>query len=63
MIKWPMLLLTEFMGKPQKAYTALSVEDGTYYNIVKSVIFKTYKLVPEAYRQSFRKLRNGQTIF
>ena len=46
-------------GKAQKAYSALSVNEATNYDLVKKAILTAYELVPEAYRQKFRNLRKG----
>ena len=58
-LKWPkeywvMLLQSVLVGKAREIYTQLSVEQAASYDIVKDLILKDYKLVPEAYRQKFR---------
>ena len=42
------------MGKAREAYSSLSVEQSSDYEIVKREILKAYELVPEAYRLKFR---------
>ena len=41
-------------GKAREVYSALSVEQSSRYDSVKSEILKAYEPVPEAYRQQFR---------
>ena len=36
-------------------YIALSSEQRADYDVVKQTVLKAYELVPEAYRQKFRK--------
>ena len=52
------------MGKAREAYSSLSVEQSSDYEIVKREILKAYELVPEAYCLKFRemKCREGQTF-
>lgn len=45
------------MGKAQKTYTALSVEDSADYDLVKLAILKNYELFPEVYHQRSRDYR------
>ena len=52
---WSTLLQSALKGKAQETFAALSVDDSSDYDVVKSAILKAYELVPEAYRQ---KLRN-----
>ena len=54
---WPLLLQCTLSGKAQEAFAALAVEDSLEYEKVKSAILRVYELVPEAYRQRFRKLK------
>ena len=58
-----MLLQSTFFGKAQKVYATLSEEQCSKYATVKATILNAYELVPEAYRQKFRKFTrsNGQT--
>ena len=58
-LHWPsgartMLLQSVLIGKAREVYSALSVEQSTAYDLVKSKILRAYELVPEAYRQKFR---------
>ena len=55
--KWTILLQTALTGKALDAYAALSVHQIVDYELVKSEVLRTYELVPEAYRQKFRKLQ------
>ena len=59
-----MLLQSTFVGKAQKVYATLSEEQCSKYATVKATILNAYELVPEAYRQKFRKFTrsNGQTF-
>ena len=62
---WTLLLQCVLTGKAQKVYSSLTPEEGLDFDIVKSAILRSYELVPEAYRQKFRSLRDkkseGQT--
>ena len=55
--KWTMLLQNKLTGKALATYAALSVEQISDYERVKQAILKAYELVPEAYRQKFRRLQ------
>ncbi|XP_059802435.1 uncharacterized protein LOC132379012 [Hypanus sabinus] len=59
--QWVALLQSVLKGKSQRAYVAMSLEEGGVenYDEVKEAILRTYELVPEAYRQKFRNLRKG----
>ncbi|KAJ8029613.1 hypothetical protein HOLleu_29053 [Holothuria leucospilota] len=59
--KWSILIQSNFTGKAQEVYSALSIEDSMDYDKVKKAIFQAYELVPEAYRQKFRKYRKADT--
>ncbi|KAJ8022238.1 hypothetical protein HOLleu_37078 [Holothuria leucospilota] len=59
--KWSILIQSNFTGKAQEVYSALSIEDRMDYNKVKKAILQAYELVPEAYRQKFRKYRKADT--
>lgn len=61
---WTLLLQTVLSGKAQSVYSALTVQQGANYQIVKNTILTAYELVPEAYRQKFRNLRknDGKTF-
>ncbi|XP_046543385.1 cytochrome P450 3A41-like [Haliotis rubra] len=60
---WTTLVQSVLVGKAQEVYAALSIDQSSDYQVVKSVILKAYELVPEAYRQKFRNCRKheGQT--
>ena len=53
---WTLLLQCKFVGKAQEVCSALSLEQSMDYETVKSSVLRAYELVPEAYRQRFRKL-------
>ena len=57
---WTLLLQSVLTGKAREVYSALSVEQSSQYDAVKSAILKAYKLVPEAYRQQFRNSRKEE---
>ncbi|KAJ8023297.1 hypothetical protein HOLleu_35675 [Holothuria leucospilota] len=59
--KWSILIESNFTGKAQEVYSALSIEDSMDYDKVKKAILQAYELVPEAYRQKFRKYRKTDT--
>ncbi|KAJ8049611.1 hypothetical protein HOLleu_02424 [Holothuria leucospilota] len=59
--KWSILIQSNFTGKAQEVYSALSIEDSMDYDKVKKAILQAYELVPEAYRQKFRKHRKADT--
>ncbi|KAJ8049249.1 hypothetical protein HOLleu_01918 [Holothuria leucospilota] len=59
--KWYILIQSNFTGKAQEVYSALSIEDSMDYDKVKKAILQAYGLVPEAYRQKFRKYRKADT--
>ena len=44
-------------GKAQEAYSALSVTSSICYDSVKAAVLKAYEMVPESYRQRFRRGR------
>ena len=52
-----MLLQSIFIGKAQEVFAVLSEEQSSDYATVKAAILNAYALVPEAYRQKFRKLK------
>ncbi|XP_034054293.1 uncharacterized protein LOC117534224 isoform X2 [Gymnodraco acuticeps] len=49
-----LLLQCVLTGRAQEAYSAICGENALDYARVKSVVLKSYELVPEAYRQRFR---------
>lgn len=53
---WTILLQCSLVGKAQEAYASLSAEDSRDFDSVKAAVLRAYELVPEAYRQKFRKL-------
>jgi len=57
---WMVLLQSVLTGKAREAYSALSVEQSSQYDHVKQVVLKAYELVPETYRQNFRKCRKDE---
>ena len=59
-----MLLQNVLVGKAWEAYSSLSVEQNSDYDIVKREILKAYKLVPEAYCLTFQEMKcnEGQTF-
>ncbi|KAJ8049409.1 hypothetical protein HOLleu_02151 [Holothuria leucospilota] len=59
--KWSILIQSNFTGKAHEVYSALSIQDSMDYDKVKKAIFQAYELVPEAYRQKFRKYRKADT--
>lgn len=54
---WPLLIQSVLSGRAQEVYSSLSVEQSADYDEVKAAILRSYQLVPEAYRQRFRKYR------
>lgn len=60
---WPLLLQCKFIRKAQEVCVSLSTEDSLEYEIVKStVLLRAYQLVPEAYRQKFRKSEKNANL-
>lgn len=51
----PLLLQCKFVEKAHEVCASLSIKDSLEYEIVKSTVLRAYELVPEAYRQTFRK--------
>ena len=58
---WAHLIQSKFSGKARDAYLAMSMVDVSDYDKVKSSVLKAYELVPEAYRQRFRKARKKES--
>ena len=52
--KWCAIIQPHLIGKAQKAYNELSVEDLSNFEVLKQNILISYELVPEAYRKMFR---------
>ena len=51
------MLQSVLIGKAAEVYSALSLAESSDYDKVKDTILKAYQLVPEAYRQRFRKYK------
>ncbi|XP_065920260.1 uncharacterized protein [Dysidea avara] len=58
---WTLLLQSALLGKAREAYSALSVDQSSEYDTVKSAVLRAYELVPEAYRQKFRNSRKNDS--
>ncbi len=58
---WSLLLQCRLFGKAQEVCSTLSLEESLKYESVKSAILRAYELVPEAYRQRFRKHKKSPT--
>jgi len=56
---WTFLLQSVLVGKAREVYAALSLDQSSNYDVVKSSILNAYELVPEAYRQKFRDSKKG----
>jgi hypothetical protein len=56
---WTLLVQGKFVGKARDVYSALPLELSNDYDHVKQAILKAYELVPEAYRQKFRRERKN----
>ena len=54
---WTLLLQCVLVGKARDVYSSLSVDNSLDYDVVKTAILRSYELVPEAYRQKFRRYR------
>lgn len=52
---WSLLLQCKLVGKAQEVCASLAIEDSLQYDVVKATVLRAYELVPEAYRQKFRK--------
>lgn len=67
-LKWPQkvsstMIQSVLIGKAAKVYSALGVAESSDYEHVKSVILRAYEVVPEAYRQKFRKYKKFDQWF
>ena len=60
---WSMLLQTLLTGKAQRAYATLPTENCADYELVKAAVLKSFELVPEAYRQTFRMQRKKENQY
>ena len=58
---WTLLLQSALLGKAREAYSALSVDQSSEYETVKTAVLRAYELVPEAYRQKFRNSKKGES--
>ena len=56
---WTLLLQCVLTGKAQEAYASLSADDCLDYDKVKAAVLRSFELVPEAYRQRFRKFKKS----
>ena len=56
---WPLLLQCVFTGKAQDAYASLESGMSLNYDHVKEAVLRAYELVPEAYRQRYRRLKKS----
>uniref|UniRef100_A0A7N8YKI4 Gypsy retrotransposon integrase-like protein 1 n=2 Tax=Mastacembelus armatus TaxID=205130 RepID=A0A7N8YKI4_9TELE len=56
---WAVLIQCKMQGKAQEVISALPLTDSLDYGKIKTAILRAYELVPEAYRQKFRKLRKS----
>ena len=54
---WTMLLQCVLIGKARDAYSSLSVDNSLNYDMVKAAVLRAYEMVPEAYRQKFRRFK------
>ena len=55
-----LLLQSVLVRKAWEVYFAMSIEQSSQCNYVKTAILKAYELVPEAYRQNFRNYKKGE---
>ena len=53
--EWSLLLQCKLIGKAHEVCSALSLEESPDYEVVEATVLRAYKLVPESYRQRFRK--------
>lgn len=52
---WTLLIQSVLTGRAQEVYSSLALEQSKDYDVVKAAILRCYQLVPEAYRQRFRR--------
>lgn len=52
---WALLLQCSLTGKAQEVCASLPIEQSLEYETVKTAVLRAYELVPEAYRQKWRK--------
>ncbi len=55
---WPLLLQCKLLRKPQKVCSTLTLEQSLDYDAIKVAVLCAYELVPEAYRQKFRRQKS-----
>ena len=60
---WTLLLQCVLSGKAQRVYSSLPAEDSLDFDKVKAAVLGAYELVPEAYRQRFRRLKKPGRSF
>ncbi|KAJ8340985.1 hypothetical protein SKAU_G00332760 [Synaphobranchus kaupii] len=58
---WSLLLQCVLVGKAQDAYSSLPLEQSLDYEEAKAAVLRAYELVPEAYRQKFRRFRKADS--
>ena len=58
---WTLLLQSALLGKAKEVYSALSVDQSSDYDVVKTTILKAYELVPKAYQQQFHGCRKEES--
>ncbi len=58
---WCLLLQCRLFGKAQEVCSTLLLEESLKYESVKSAILRAYELVPEVYRELFRKHKKSPT--
>ena len=61
--RWTFKLAPQLTGKAQQAYAALSADEATDYNALRTAILRRYNINEETYRRQFRsaELRKGET--
>ena len=60
---WTLLLQCVLTGKAQEAYASLSSDDCHDYDKVKAAVLRAFELVPEAYRQRFRRFKKSRQSY
>jgi len=56
---WTFLLQSVLAGKAQEIFAAMSLDQSSDYETVKTAVLNAYELMPEAYRQKFRESRKS----
>lgn len=59
-VAWTLLIQSVLTGRAQEVYTSLSLEQSGSYDVVKASILRAYELVPESYRQRFRRYKKSE---